>query len=207
MKLFSQVLLSLSLVAAAVAHGTVTTPTPRALGPANLGGLRFNRQHNLEVRQIWTGDNSSWILSAIAYASPRSRTPPLARDPTYNATACHLFFCRGYQFEDNVNNTRVYAPGTSVPFHVDMEAHHTGFANVSVVNLATQTPIARLFTWPVYANDSLGPGAEICFIADFTVVVPNLGTQCAKAGQCAIQWWWWGVQVKQTYESCVDFTQ
>jgi hypothetical protein len=27
-----------------------------------------------------------------------------------------------------VNNTRAYAPGTSVPFHVDMEAHHTGFA-------------------------------------------------------------------------------
>jgi hypothetical protein len=95
---------------------------------------------------------------------------------TYNTTACHLFFCRGYQLEDNINNTRVYAPGTSVHFLVDMEAHHTGFAvsstvflspallnlsvqlqNVSVVNLQTQTPIARLFTWSVYANDTLGP--------------------------------------------------
>ncbi|KAJ7366121.1 hypothetical protein DFH08DRAFT_948172 [Mycena albidolilacea] len=190
MKLFSQVLLSLSLVAAAVAHGTVTTPTPRALGPANLAAC------GIIVNTILKSDKYGPIENSA-----------ISPGPTYNATACHLFFCRGYQFEDNVNNTRVYAPGTSVPFHVDMEAHHTGFANVSVVNLATQTPIARLFTWPVYANDSLGPVDWPKNETDFTVVVPNLGTQCAKAGQCAIQWWWWGVQVKQTYESCVDFTQ
>jgi hypothetical protein len=47
---------------------------------------------------------------------------------TYNTTACHLFFCRGYQLEDNLNNTRVYSPGTAVAFHVSIEAHHTGFA-------------------------------------------------------------------------------
>lgn len=32
------------------------------------------------------------------------------------------------QFEDNKSNTRVYKPGTVVPFHVDLVAHHTGYA-------------------------------------------------------------------------------
>jgi hypothetical protein len=49
--------------------------------------------------------------------------------------------------------------------------------------------------------------SHVNFLADFTVTIPNLGTQCATVGKCAIQWWWWGTQVKQTYESCVDFTQ
>ncbi|KAJ6481402.1 hypothetical protein DFH09DRAFT_1341114 [Mycena vulgaris] len=35
--------------------------------------------------------------------------------------------------------------------------HRERRENVSVVNLVTQTPIARLFTWAVYANDTLGP--------------------------------------------------
>jgi len=39
--------------------------------------------------------------------------------------------------EDNLSNTRVYKPGTVVPFSVDLEAHHTGYANVSVVRPST----------------------------------------------------------------------
>lgn len=32
------------------------------------------------------------------------------------------------QYSDNASNTRKYAAGTVVPFTVDIEAHHTGYA-------------------------------------------------------------------------------
>ncbi|KAJ7285222.1 hypothetical protein C8J57DRAFT_711710 [Mycena rebaudengoi] len=189
MKFFAPIASVLPFIAYAAAHGTVTIPTPRAIGAANVAAC------GATVNSILKSDKFGPIENA--------GLAPV----TYNTTACHLFFCRGYQLEDNLNNTRVYSPGTAVAFHVSIEAHHTGFANVSVVNLVTQTPIARLFTWPVYANDTLGPPDWPKNESDFTVTIPNLGSQCAKVGQCAIQWWWWGTQVKQTFESCVDFTQ
>ncbi|KAJ6546655.1 hypothetical protein DFH09DRAFT_927047 [Mycena vulgaris] len=189
MKLSPLFAVSLSFVCAA-AHGVVTTPPPRVIGAANLAAC---------------GTNVNTILKSDKYGPIENAA--IVPGTGYNATACHLFFCRGYQLEDNVKNTRVYAPGSMVPFHVDLEAHHTGWANVSVVNLVTQTPIARLFSWAVYANDTLGPPDWPANETDFSVTIPNLGTQCATAGTCAIQWWWFGSKVKQTYESCVDFTQ
>ncbi|KAJ7160739.1 hypothetical protein C8R46DRAFT_1164503 [Mycena filopes] len=186
MKLSALLAASLSFVCVA-AHGVVTTPTPRAVSAC--------------------GTNVNTILKSDKWGPIENAALGIPSSTNYNATACHLFFCRGYQLQDNLANTRVYTPGAVVPFHVDMEAHHTGFANVSIVNLATQTAIARLFTWPVYANDTLGPVDWPKNETDFTVTIPNLGSQCTTAGQCAIQWWWFGTQVKQTYESCVDFTQ
>jgi hypothetical protein len=51
------------------------------------------------------------------------------RDSTYDATACHLFFCRGYQLADQTaSKFPKYTAGQVVPFTVDMEAHHTGYA-------------------------------------------------------------------------------
>ncbi|KAF9258026.1 hypothetical protein L218DRAFT_838708, partial [Marasmius fiardii PR-910] len=123
-------------------------------------------------------------------------------DAGYNATACHLYFCRGAQYEDNVNSTRDHAPGTVVPFHIDIKAHHTGWVNVSIVNLATQTPMARLFTWDIYANDTLDlwdwPKNE----SDFKVTVPNMGGQCSQPSACAIQWWWYSGYSNLILSSC-----
>ncbi|RDB22383.1 hypothetical protein Hypma_010480 [Hypsizygus marmoreus] len=169
-------------------HGIVTTPTPRAIGDAALAAC------GAAAHKVLKSDKYGPIENAAAKV-----------DSGYNATACHLFFCRGLQYEDNKSNTRVYKTGTVVPFHVDIEAHHTGYANVSVVNLATQRPIGTLFLWPVYTNNSLGPADWPKNETDFEVTIPNLGTQCTKAGACAIQWWWYAYN-GQTYESCVDFT-
>lgn len=106
-----------------------------------------------------------------------------------------------------------------------VEEPHNGPQNVSVVNLATQTPIGSpLISWPVYANDSLGPSqwppgesqlhlltaspsrcSCTLHLADFTVTIPATNGACATAGACAIQWFWWAYN-GQTYESCIDFT-
>ncbi|GLB43010.1 putative lytic polysaccharide mono-oxygenase, cellulose-degrading [Lyophyllum shimeji] len=170
-------------------HGIVTSPTPRAIGAANLAACGTG------VYNVLKSDKYGPIENAAAKV-----------DAAYDPTACHLFFCRGLQYEDNKSNTRVYKPGTVVPFHVDIEAHHTGYANVSVVNLTTQKPIgAPLFLWPVYANDTLGPADWVKNETDFSVTIPDVGTQCTKPGACAIQWFWYAYN-HQTYESCVDFT-
>lgn len=40
----------------------------------------------------------------------------------------------------------------------------------------------------------------------FSVKVPEgLEEKCKSAGDCVLQWWWYGTGAKQTYESCVDF--
>ncbi|KAF8990314.1 hypothetical protein BDQ17DRAFT_1470738 [Cyathus striatus] len=192
-----------SIVAFAEAHGVVTTPTPRALGSAALAACGTGVYNTLKSDLYGPIENSA-----------------KKEDSGYNANACHLFFCRGYQarplsgkhphanrFSDNTKNVKTYPASTSVHFLVDIEAHHTGTANVSVVNLATQTLIDKpLFYWPVYSNDSLGPADWVKNETDFSVTIPDLGTQCKTAGSCAIQWWWYAFN-GQTYESCVDFTQ
>jgi hypothetical protein len=44
------------------------------------------------------------------------------------------------------------------------------------------------------------------FIADFSLTIPDdLPDDCAVAGNCVLQWYWYATQNKQTYISCVDF--
>ncbi|KIM29349.1 hypothetical protein M408DRAFT_328976 [Serendipita vermifera MAFF 305830] len=141
----------------------------------------------------------------ITSPTPRAIENSVAKiDSTTNKTACHLYFCKGAQYADNVSNTRVYAPGTNVTFHIDIVAHHTGTA----VDLATQKTIGSpVFLWPVYANNSVGPANWPKNESDFSIIIPStLGTKCQTKGSCAIQWWWWAYSNGQTYENCVDFT-
>ncbi|KAG7442147.1 uncharacterized protein BT62DRAFT_906694 [Guyanagaster necrorhizus] len=189
MVIFSSVILA-ALFGSLLAHGVVTDPSPRVVGGANLAAC------GAAVYKVLKSGKA--LLLCVENAAAKI-------DSDYNATACYLFFCRGYQYEDNVDSTRVYATGQVVPFAVDIEAHHTGYANVSVVNLATQTPIARLFTWDVYANDSLGPSQWPKNESSFNVTIPDLGDTCTTASACAIQWWWYATKNVQTFESCVDF--
>ncbi|KAG8993385.1 hypothetical protein FRB94_013980 [Tulasnella sp. JGI-2019a] len=172
-------------------HAVVTTPAPRVVGTAVATACGPAVSTKLASDIYGPIENSKAVIST-----------------GYNATACHLFFCRGYQYSDNAANTRVYPSGTVVNFKVSIEAHHTGYANVSVVDLVKQTTIGTpLFNWPVYANSSLGPADWPKNQTDFNVTVPSLGTKCATGGLCAIQWFWYATENSQTYESCVDFTQ
>ncbi|KAF8645348.1 hypothetical protein AX16_007852 [Volvariella volvacea WC 439] len=179
-----------SLIATAAGHAVVTVPTPRKIGSANQAAC------GTPVYNVLKSDIRGPIENAAAKI-----------DSSYNAAACHLFFCRGLQWGDNTSNTRVYKAGSTVSFHVDIAAHHTGYANVTIYSTATQRAIApALKTWPVYADDTIPPWEWPPDESDFTVTIPDLGTQCSQPGACVIQWWWWGYN-RQTYESCVDFTQ
>ncbi|KAF8650671.1 hypothetical protein AX16_005128 [Volvariella volvacea WC 439] len=171
-----------SLLSTATGHASVKSPTPPACGSA--------------VHKVLKGD----LNGPIEFAAAKI-------DSSYNAEACHLFFCRGHQWEDNTSNIRVYPPGTSIAFHVDIQAHHTGYANVTIYNTATKRAIApALKTWPVYADSVIPPWEWPPDETNFTVTIPDLGTQCSQPGACVIQWWWFAYG-GQTYESCIDFTQ
>lgn len=82
---------------------------------------------------------------------------------------------------------------------------HVGPMNVSIVDTATNTVVAGpLISFDVYADESLAvlPANN----TDFSVTMPALEAgSCAVAGECVLQWFWFGEKALQTYESCVDF--
>ncbi|KAI8634691.1 hypothetical protein F5Y19DRAFT_469751 [Xylariaceae sp. FL1651] len=133
-----------------------------------------------------------------------------AKDAGYHAAACNLWLCRGVQFGDNVANVQRWAPGQTVEVKVTLTIPHVGSANVSVVDTKTNAIVGKpLLSWPQgYADEKQFYGKTLpANQTDFNVTIPTtLGSQCAKAGDCVLQWWWYGTGAKQTYESCVDFT-
>jgi hypothetical protein len=88
---------------------------------------------------------------------------------------------------------------------VDIRAPHTGIANVSVVDTASNSVIGSpLISWSVYASTATGVTKNE---TDFSVTIPDdLGNKCATAGDCVLQWYWYAQSIDQTYESCIDFT-
>jgi len=89
---------------------------------------------------------------------------------------------------------------------VEIRAPHDGYANVSVVNTATDSIIGEpMIQWanPTYASSATGPVAGQ---SSFDVTLPTAGMDvCAEAGNCVLQWFWSSPAVDQTYEACADF--
>lgn len=108
------------------------------------------------------------------------------------------------KFQDNVANVQSYKAGQTVPLNFAIVAPHTGVANVSIIKTSTNKLIsANLKSWDVYASNSV---PTVASQESFSIKMPtNLGSQCAKAGDCAIQMFWDARSVDQTYESCIDF--
>jgi hypothetical protein len=90
------------------------------------------------------------------------------------------------KFDDNTAQVQTYTAGQDVPLYFDIHAPHDGYANVSVVDTATNTIIAEnLKQWDQYALTSVTvPASE----QNFTVTMPTtLGSKCAVAGDCVLQ--------------------
>ncbi|KAK4151631.1 hypothetical protein C8A00DRAFT_45206 [Chaetomidium leptoderma] len=169
--------------AVVLGHAVVKVPTPRG------AGAYYTQRCGKTFAEYLEKDKAGPIENGVEVAGSELK--------------CNAFLCRGYQYEDNTATE--YKPGQVVDFHVDLVAgHHPGYANVSVVDLATNTIIgAPLRSWDDYPNaTATTPRSDI----DFNVTIPTtLGTACSTGGKCAIQWYWYASKNKQTYESCVDF--
>ncbi|ORY59314.1 uncharacterized protein BCR38DRAFT_351950 [Pseudomassariella vexata] len=166
-------------------HAVMQDPVPRGTGPAQVELCGSALTTALEK------DLAGPIEDAVAKA-----------DADYN---CNAYLCRGYQYEDNVDNVKNVTAGEVMYFHIDLVAgHHPGYANVSVVDLATNEIIGDpLRSWGYWPNATSGPPRDDI---DFNVTIPtNLGSTCDAGGKCAIQWYWYASGNEQTYESCLDF--
>ncbi|KAJ5247387.1 chitin binding protein [Penicillium chermesinum] len=171
-------------------HGFVTNPTPRLPGSAMEAACGQQAYNNQEA------DRYGNVQGMLQVASSQS---------DYNAAECDIWLCKGYKYADNKKNVYSYSAGQTVDFTVDIRAPHTGVANVSVVDTASNTVIGDpLVYWPVYASVATTLPAND---TKFSVTIPDdLGDKCTTGGACVLQWYWYAQSIDQTYESCVDFT-
>ncbi|KAH8201093.1 hypothetical protein TruAng_004720 [Truncatella angustata] len=168
------------------AHGFITSPTPRQAGKA---------LSSVCGTQIYNNMNSD------SYGNIQGETQLIQSDFT---DECNLWLCKGFQFSDNTDNVQSYTTGEVVDIKYEVRAPHTGFANVSIVDTATNTVIGEpLASWSVFASNSQAMAANE---SAFSITIPDLAGKCATAGDCVIQHYWNSDSAGQTYEACLDFT-
>ena len=171
-------------------HGFISKPSPRMPGSAmqsTCGEQVYNNQKS---------DNYGNVQGELQVAQGQD---------DYSAEECNIWLCKGFKFADNKDNVQSYTAGQTVKFEIDIRAPHTGIANVSVVDTASNSVIGSpLKSWKNYASTESGITEDD---TDFSVTIPeDLGSKCSSAGDCVLQWYWFAESIDQTYESCVDFT-
>ena len=116
-----------------------------------------------------------------SYPEALKRANGLA-DPKYDAAKCNLYLCKGFQFEDNKAGVQSYTAGQTIDMEVYIRIPHKGYANVSVVDLHTNSVIgAPLKTWADnYAASMNNPKDQ----TTFSVKLPELAGKCTKPGDC-----------------------
>ncbi|KAH9900421.1 hypothetical protein F4778DRAFT_141486 [Xylariomycetidae sp. FL2044] len=189
-------LVPLAVLATTVAgHGYISSPPMRMPGDAAIAAC------GTSVVEDVTNDKTSHVEGLPELA---------AQDSGFHAESCNVWLCRGMQFADNVENVQAYTPGQVVNMKIALTIPHVGSANVSVVDTRTNAIVGDpLLVWPSGYADERQFYSQTTPLdqTDFDLTIPEtLGDQCATAGACVLQWWWYGTGAKQTYESCVDFT-
>ncbi|KAJ5774769.1 hypothetical protein N7457_009665 [Penicillium paradoxum] len=190
MKQFTSALALASIISLVNGHGFVTSPKARMPGTAMEAACGAQAVSNQE------SDN---------YGNIQGELQVVSNQGDYEADACNIWLCKGYKFADNKDNVFSYKAGQKVDFTVDIRAPHTGVANVSVVDTSSNSVIGSpLISWSDYASVATGVKDDE---TSFSITIPeDLGGQCATAGDCVLQWYWYAQSIDQTYESCVDFT-
>jgi hypothetical protein len=183
---------SVQLLAAVIrlvsGHGIIEDPAPR------LAGLAMKAACGEQVYNNQKSDSGGNIQGILQVAQNQK---------DYDPTKCNIALCKGYQFADNTANVQTYSPGQVVPIKVAIKAPHTGVANVSIVNTKSNAVIGQpLISFSDYASNAHSIPANN---TAFSITMPQDLSACGQAGNCVIQWFWDAPDIKQTYESCVDF--
>lgn len=190
MQLTLTLLVAASMAALTNAHGYFVTPKARVPGPA---------------MQATCGQQAYNMMASDINGNIQGLQQVIKGQSDYHAADCNLWRCKGMKYADNKANVHAYKPGQSIPMNFAIRAPHTGYANVSIIKTSTNKVIAaNLKKWDVYASNSV---PTVASQENFSITMPsNLGTKCAKAGDCAIQMHWNAPDIDQTYQSCIDFT-
>lgn len=158
-----------ALVALVQGHGLVEAPAARAPG---------------ETTATICGKNMVDFYKADGTSYPEA----LMRNANWQEGVtedCDLFLCKGYQFEDNLDNVHEYSTGDVVDFKVQIRIPHVGYANVSVVDTASNAVIGEaLKVWESgYADGAKFPNLP-ADETSFSVTIPELDGKCAEPGAC-----------------------
>ncbi|KAF7960635.1 hypothetical protein EAE96_000310 [Botrytis aclada] len=189
MQYTSAILMAAGLITSVSAHGRILTPTPRNPGAAMASACG----QQVEVNQA--SDPNGNIQGMLQVAASQS---------DYDAAACNIWQCKGYKYADNTDLVQSWTAGQVVPFTFNVAAPHTGTANISIVDTASNTVIKQLLYYDVFASTATGVTSNE---TSFSITIPDdLPSTCATAGGCVVQHWWDAASIDQTYESCVDFT-
>lgn len=154
-----------------LAHGIITTPAPRAIGPAGTSTC------GAAVNNAIKADNTSYVEQLTKIA---------AGNTNFDAAACNLYLCKGLQYSDNTENVQTWKAGDVVPIKIWLRIPHEGIANVSVVDTRQNKQVGEpLKLW----TKGYAPGKSEADVPldqrEFTIAVPTgLETTCAKAGDC-----------------------
>lgn len=172
------------------AHGLLTSPQPRLAGAAMeaaCGTQVYNNQ------------------ASDSYGNIQGELQVAATQTDYDAAACGIWLCKGFKFADNAANIQSWTAGETVDFTFDVRAPHAGYANVSIVDTATNTIIGDMLkVYDDFGNNAYTIPANQ---TAFSLTIPSdLGSKCATAGACVLQHYWNAASIDQTYESCIDFT-
>ncbi|KAH8728563.1 hypothetical protein GQ44DRAFT_701619 [Phaeosphaeriaceae sp. PMI808] len=174
-----------TFVSSVAGHGFISSPTPRQPGSglkAACGDQVFNQQSSDKY------GNVQGALQNLQGSHPD----------------CRMWQCKGVPFAD-AGKIFDYTPGQKIPMIVEIRAPHDGVANVSIVRVSSDTVIgAPLISWDKYALTSSPMSAHPDW-TNFDITMPDVSSECAKAGDCVIQWFWNAASINQTYESCIDF--
>ncbi|OAA65683.1 Chitin-binding, domain 3 [Niveomyces insectorum RCEF 264] len=175
-----------SLLAVSVAaHGNITSPAARLTGPAMVAACG----------------------QAAVDAVLKDGTIPL-EDVTSPLPSCQLDLCRGAMFEDNQDLVQTFQPGQVINMTAQLPIGHAGPMNVSIVSTANNSILsagANLIEFAIYADETLPAFPPNNTAFSVTMPVELDANACTVAGDCVLQWFWFGTNAKQTYESCVDF--
>lgn len=185
MKSYSAAVALAGFASSVAAHGFISSPSPRLPGDglkAACGDQVYNQQ------------------SSDHYGNVQGALQNLQGDHP----DCRMWQCKGVPFAD-AGEIFTYSAGEVVPMKIEIRAPHDGVANVSIVNVKTDTVIGEpLISWDQYALTSSPMSAHPDWTS-FDITMPDVSSECAQAGDCVIQWYWDAAAIDQTYESCIDF--
>lgn len=167
---FVSTLLASGLTAVS-AHGYFESPIARQPGDAFKSACGEQAYNNLN------SDINNNIQGLQQLTSTQS---------DYKAADCNLWMCKGLKYADNKDKVQSYTAGQSVDLYFQIVAPHSGSANVSIVDTASNSVIGdSLKTWDEYALTSK-PMEDAW--QNFTVTMPeSLPNKCSTAGKCVIQ--------------------
>ncbi|KAL9086660.1 MAG: hypothetical protein Q9159_004069 [Coniocarpon cinnabarinum] len=137
-------------------HGYIASPAARMPGPA---------MSRVCGQQVYSNQNSDH------YGNVQAEMGIASGQQDYDTAKCNLHLCKGYQYADSKGDQlHTYKAGQEIPISYTIHAPHTGIANVSVVDTASNTVIDQpLKSWAVYASNSGNNPADE---ENFTITMP-----------------------------------